>query len=78
MKAWLINVLIAIDQLAHAIVGGMPDETLSAASFRWEIQGKRVWARRVIDGLFFWDRQHCYKSWRAEAERRHLPDFYRA
>lgn len=70
------HVLIALDQLAHTLIGGQADETLSAAAWRWELQGKRVWPRKLIDRLFFWDQDHCRTSYEAEIERRHLPGHY--
>jgi hypothetical protein len=30
MKRWLLNILIAIDQLVNAVCGGDPDETISS------------------------------------------------
>ena len=51
-------VLIGLDQLANAILGGWPDETLSSRCWRLSLAG-RDWPRLVVDGLFFWDRDHC-------------------
>jgi hypothetical protein len=73
----LKQVLIAIDQLAHTLIGGMADETLSAAAWRWERAGQRAWPRRAIDVLFFWQPGHCESSWRAELLRTQLPKGYR-
>lgn len=69
--------LIALDQLANAMLGGMADETLSARAFRLELQGRGIFLREVIDALFFWQGDHCYHAWRSEIERRQLPSFYR-
>lgn len=74
---YLTNLLIAIDQFFNTARAGRPDETLSAAAFRLELQGRAYWPRRLIDGLFFWQDRHCYHAWRSEIERRHLPDYYR-
>lgn len=73
MKAWLLQVLIAIDQLVNALCGGWADETLSAHAFRagW------TWRRRAINALFFWQSDHCRSSYEAEVERRQLPPVYR-
>ena len=30
MRRWLVNVLIAFDQLGNAVTGGQPDETISS------------------------------------------------
>lgn len=68
------NVWVAIDQLATAILGGWPDETLSSYAWRLEKQGKffGFW-RPVIDALFFWQEDHCFNAMKAELERRQLP-----
>ena len=73
---WLTQVLVALDQLANAMLGGFADETLSARAYRNDSpMGKRRWriARRVIDGLFFWEPGHCHKAFIAEINRRQLP-----
>lgn len=53
LKKYVINVLIAIDQLINAILLGDPDETLSSRA------GKAggFWAK-LIDTLLFWDKNH--------------------
>ena len=61
----LRQVLIAIDQLANAILGGWADETLSSRAYRED--RKRMVA--VIDALFFWEHKHCYRSYLSERER---------
>lgn len=77
----ILNILIALDQLAWVILtlgNGHPDETISAALWRMESQGK--WAgklfRPVVDALFFFDPDHCLKAWRAERNKQQLPDAY--
>jgi hypothetical protein len=83
MKQRLLNVLIAIDQLAWVILTlgkGYPDETISAASWRMERQGKiagRV-LRPLIDLLFLpIERDHCRLSFESEVRGAQLPDYYR-
>lgn len=78
LKRRLLNILISLDQtlivlltLGHA----NPDWTISASAWRWEREGRpllRYW-RPVIDAAFWFDRDHCYESWRSEVERRQLP-----
>lgn len=79
------NVLIALDQLAYVLLTlghGSPDETLSAALWRWELTGH--WAsffRPFVDGLFYVitfgrDNNHCRDSYESELQRRHLPGHY--
>ena len=79
MRRYILNILIAIDQLANAVIGGMPDETLSARCWREQ----RLWAVYVIDRLFFWDKDedgdfnHCHSSYWHEMNRLDLPEEYR-
>lgn len=67
------RILIALDQLVNACCNGWPDETISSRAWRWEQKGKRSWPRRLIDGLFFWDANHCKESFESERTGRQLP-----
>lgn len=69
-----LAVAIAVDQLANALLGGWPDETLSARAYRQQGK-KRRWAvaRAAIDGLFFWQPNHCQQAYESEKVRSHLP-----
>ncbi|WP_119157962.1 pseudouridine synthase [Caldimonas tepidiphila] len=71
------QILIAIDQLGNALLGGHADETLSARA--WRQRHKRRWALavRALDAAFFWQEAHCAASYAAEQARRHLPPEYR-
>lgn len=71
------KILIGIDQLLNALLAGWPDETLSSRAYRWDVDGVRKWPRRVIDRLFFWEKQHCYQSYLSEREGRQLPPEFR-
>lgn len=53
------------------------DETLSAHSFRDYKNGVRLWPKKLIDYLFFFDDNHCEESYRSEVERKQLPSEYR-
>ena len=70
-------VLIALDQLFNGVCGGWPDETLSSRAWRWSASGKRDWPRKIIDTLFFLDRdagkRHCELSHESERLGRQLP-----
>ena len=74
MSRRLEQIPIAIDQLINTIFGGWADETISSVAWRKRNEGKG-WAmlRQVIDGLFFWQEEHCLNAFRSETERRHLP-----
>ena len=68
MKSYILNVLIAIDQLVNSLIGGHCDETLSSAAYRAEKQG-RFWGfwRPVIDFIFQpLQSNHCFNAYLAE------------
>ena len=69
------QILIALDQLANTLLGGMADETLSARA--WRTQSP---LHLLIDAIFFWDRQgpkrHCQLSYESEVLRSQLPKGY--
>ena len=73
MRHWIVQVLIALDQLANALFGGWADETLSAHAHRagWG------WRRKAINALFFWQADHCRAAYEAEMERRQMAPEYR-
>lgn len=82
MKQRILNVLIALDQFlfCFATLGhSSPDETLSAAAWRWEQAGKlrgRVLCP-LIDALFLpFERDHCETAYLSELRGLHLPPEY--
>lgn len=68
-------VLVALDQLVNAVLGGWPDETLSSRCWRWHRDGVRSWPCRVLDFLArrLGDDSHCRESYYSEREGRQLP-----
>lgn len=70
---WLFELLVAIDQLAHALLGGpkyllfggpcpSADETVSSKVGRQALQGRRwaLVAEKLIDLIFLpWGKGHC-------------------
>ena len=74
------QILIALDQLINALLGGDADETLSARAHRMRVKGHRYWGwtAGAIDKLFFWQRGHCHAAYQREHERKDLPHEYRA
>lgn len=75
MTTYVMKVMIAFDQLANAVIGGHPDETLSAAAHRRHLEGRSGW-RNLINGLFWWQEDHCRDAHINEAGRKHLPKTY--
>ena len=70
LKRYGYHVVIAIDQLFNALMGGAADETLSSRTYRGAIlakQPKKRWRvlYSVINALFF-DVNHCKASYESE------------
>ena len=82
MKQRLFNIGVALDQLVYVLLtlgAGSPDETLSAAAWRTEQDGKfwGVVMRPVIDLLYRpFERDHCRTAFESEVQRKHLPAEY--
>lgn len=72
---YVMKVLIAVDQLANAVRGGHPDETLSAAAHRRHLEGRSGW-RNLINGLFWWQEDHCMDAHQSELSRKQMPKEY--
>lgn len=70
------QVLIALDQLVNTFLGGMADETLSARAWRNHLKCRRTWPVKVINMLFFWQKNHCRTAYESEKQRKHLPEGY--
>jgi hypothetical protein len=72
-RPYVLSILIAVDQLANAIIGGWPDETISSRAHREEWKK----AEKFIDTLFWFDKQgdigHCELSYLGELVREHFP-----
>ena len=68
-------VLIALDQLANAMLGGWPDETLCSRAWRWHLAGVRSWPCRILDraARLLGDSEHCRQSFESERQGRQLP-----
>ena len=77
LKTWGYHVLIAIDQLFNALIGGAADETLSSRTYRGAVLSPtprkrwRIWYR-VINALFF-NADHCKTAYESEVKRRQYP-----
>ena len=62
MMMYILNILIAVDQLINAILAGNPDETISSRVYYLEKNGKimgRIF-RPIIDFIFRpFSKHHC-------------------
>lgn len=80
MKHYFKNLLIAIDQLTNAILGGYCDETISASAYRNYIHGRwcGIVLKKTIDFLFWpFEKEHCLQAYITEKRRGQLPEEYR-
>ena len=73
MKTYLLNLLIACSQLFNCIFGGKPDETISSRCYRLSIEKNINWPKKLVDAVFFFDPDHCKKSYESEIKRNHFP-----
>lgn len=80
LQFWLLQVLIALDQLINALLpirDGWADETLSARCWRKSQQENPLigWciARFVVDLVFFAEPKHCKIAYEREQQRMHSP-----
>lgn len=66
-----VNIAIGIDQTVNVLLGGLPDETISARAHRcgWKK------TEQLINSLFN-DPAHCRKAYDSEALLSHLPNEY--
>lgn len=63
MKGYVFNVLLGVDLLASAVLGGMPGETLSGRAGTAQREGElrgRIFAP-IIDFIMF-DPNHCQQA----------------
>ena len=78
----VMQVLIALDQLANTFIdGGYADETISARAWRSQHNPKwAVWRIRIDSAAlyFFNQKDHCYLSYVSERKRTQMPPEYRA
>lgn len=81
-RPYWLSLLIALDQLANALLWGYVDETLSSRAYRsaqLRAPAKRRWrlAEWAINALFAWDRlgtlRHCQLAYLGELAREHSP-----
>lgn len=77
IRFYLLQNAIAVDQMGNTLLGGYADETLSSRSYRSWIKGRILGKvfKPAIDCLFLLlgDKNHCYKAWQAELNRKQLP-----
>ncbi len=74
-----VQILLAIDQLINTALWGWADESLSARAWRNQHKKRRFFiAVKVINSVFFWQKNHCQEAYSSEKKRRQLPTEYRS
>lgn len=77
----LRQLLVVFDQFLNVAVCSIvlpgerswADETFSSRCWRWDASGKRHWPRKLVDGIMFFDRNHCRESFLSERLQRQMP-----
>ena len=81
MKQRILNLLISFDQFIFSLItlgASSPDETISAATWRLEQEGKwqGILFRPIIDTILFFDKEHCKTSFESEVKGSQLNSTY--
>lgn len=76
----LKNIGIGLDQTLNCCIRinkewGTPDEMLSARAYR--IRDTNPKYEKIINTLFFWDKDHCLECYKIEQNRDQFPDIYK-
>lgn len=75
------QILVALDQLGNAILGGWADETISARTYRNSQKG--YWYARLFEKFLncvfgmFGDKEHCKTAYESEINNAQLGKNYR-
>ena len=73
IKTYLLNILISFDQIVNVLFLGQPDETISSRAWRCK-DANSFWnvMHSLINKLFFFQQQHCFKAYLAELNRKQI------
>lgn len=73
LKQYILNLLIAFDQFINVLFLGQPDETISSRAWCCK-DTNSFWSfmRKLIDTIFFWQKEHCFNAYLAELERKQI------
>ncbi len=71
LSQWAMNVLIALDQLGNALLGGDPDETISSRLGKAQERGSGygAWLRKILDWI---DKDHCAEAIERDEGKRQI------
>lgn len=74
LKTYIFNILVAVDQLVNTFLAGYPDETLSSRAHRAYVGNKPFkFFRYIINGIFWWQSDHCLSAYNYEKRRQDVP-----
>ena len=76
MKNYVLQLLIAIDQLLNALLGGWADETMSSVTWRKRSNYPFKVFYPIINGIFF-NKNHCHAAFLSERDNTQLPPEFR-
>ena len=76
-RRYFHQLLIAVDQLINAALAGLADETLSSRAYRSQHKKRWLIAVKVINGIFFWQENHCRDAYKFERDIGHVPPEFR-
>ena len=82
MKRYLLHLIIGFDQFVNTLIGGYPDETISARCWRHRNQFGWKQMRWFLDNILLrWDTfngmSHCeWANW-SEENKIHFSEFYK-
>lgn len=67
IKQYFHNLIICGSQVLNTLIGGCPDETISARAWR----KNNIPLIFFINGVFFWQNNHCRGAYHQEKTRKH-------
>ena len=70
-----MRALVVLDRCVNVLLAGDYNETLSARAWRMQVKRQPYWGwtAAMIDGLFFWQPNHCQRQFDAEQAARANP-----
>lgn len=72
LKLYARNILVGVDQLLGAFLGGDPDETISSRVGKWSASGSKVgrFFEIILDSIF--GKNHCKECIEADEGKEEL------
>lgn len=66
LSKYLKSVLIGLDQFGGTLIYGTEDWCISSMAYAHSLDGKNIWFMMLINKLFFFDKDHCKRSYEME------------